>query len=85
MESFQKNEFKNQGKSSSPLAIDAAARSGQHESGIHFPMEENFKQIKDKTVEAYDSSLQSLRQNPIKSIAIALGLGVAAGYFLKRK
>jgi ElaB/YqjD/DUF883 family membrane-anchored ribosome-binding protein len=48
-------------------------------------MEDSFKQIKSKTIEAYDSSLQTVRQNPIKSLAVALGLGVAAGYLLKRK
>jgi len=47
----------------------------------HFPMEETLKQIKTKTVEAYDSSVQLVRRNPIKSVAVALGVGALAGYF----
>lgn len=86
METTATNEFKSQVKPKSPLAVDqAASRHSTSSSEIHFPMEETFKQIKTKTVEAYDSSIQMVRQNPVKSLAIALGLGVAAGYFLKRR
>ena len=50
-----------------------------------FPMAETFKQIKSKTVEAYDSSIQVVRENPVKSLAVALGVGLATGYLLKRR
>lgn len=52
---------------------------------MHFPMEETFTEIKSKTTEVYDSSIQLVRKNPIKSLAVALGVGVATGYFLKRR
>lgn len=86
METATTNDFKTQVKQKSPLAVDqAASKHGTSSSEIHFPMEETFKQIKTKTAEAYDSSIQVVRKNPVKSLAIALGLGVAAGYLLKRK
>lgn len=86
MEPASTNDFKSQVKQKTPLAVDqASSRHGSSSSEMHFPMEETFKQIKEKTTEAYDSSIQVVRQNPVKSLAIALGLGVAAGYLLKRR
>jgi ElaB/YqjD/DUF883 family membrane-anchored ribosome-binding protein len=78
------NEFKPQVKNKAPLAVDQGQKhSSSYES--HFPMEDTFKQIRTKTTEAYDSSIQVVRQNPVKSLAIALGIGAAAGYLLKRR
>ena len=85
METAATNDFKSQVKQKSPLAVDQASSRHSSSSEVHFPMEETFKQIKNKTAEAYDSSIQVVRQNPVKSLAIALGLGVAAGYLLKRR
>lgn len=86
METASTNDFKTQVKQKSPLAVDqAGSRHSSSSSEVHFPMEETFKQIKAKTAEAYDSSIQIVRQNPVKSLAIAVGLGVAAGYLLKRR
>lgn len=85
METATTSDFKTQVKQKSPLAVDQAGRHNATLSEVHFPMEETFRQIKNKTVEAYDSSIQVVRQNPVKSLAIAMGLGVAAGYLLKRR
>jgi ElaB/YqjD/DUF883 family membrane-anchored ribosome-binding protein len=52
---------------------------------IEKPLEETYNQIKTKTVDAYDSSIQMVRQNPVKSLAVALGIGVAAGYLLRHR
>jgi ElaB/YqjD/DUF883 family membrane-anchored ribosome-binding protein len=79
------NEFKPQVKSKSPLAVDQSQKHNSSSYETHFPMEETFKQIRAKTTEAYDSSIQVVRQNPVKSLAIALGIGAAAGYLLKRR
>lgn len=79
------NEFKSQLKNKSPLAVDQSQRHAQSAHDSHFPMEETFNQIKAKTTEAYDTSIQVVRQNPVKSLAIALGIGAAAGYLLKRR
>ena len=85
METAATNEFKPQMKPKSPLAVDQAAKHSQSAHESSFPMSETFNQIKTKTVEAYDSSIQVVRQNPVKSLAVALGLGVAAGYLLRRR
>lgn len=52
---------------------------------IEKPMEEAYYKVKTSTIDAYDSSIQVVRRNPVKSLAIALGVGVAAGYFLKSR
>jgi ElaB/YqjD/DUF883 family membrane-anchored ribosome-binding protein len=52
---------------------------------IEKPLEETYNQIKTKTIDAYDSSIQVVRQNPVKSLAVALGIGVAAGYLLRHR
>jgi ElaB/YqjD/DUF883 family membrane-anchored ribosome-binding protein len=72
-------------KSKSPLLVDQANRHGFSEHDSVFPITETFNQLRTKTVEAYDSSIQVVRRNPVKSLAVAIGLGVAAGYFLKRR
>jgi ElaB/YqjD/DUF883 family membrane-anchored ribosome-binding protein len=79
-------DFKNQVKQKIPLAVDQTGKvtHSTHESGI-FPIAETFKEIRAKTAEAYDSSIQVVRKNPVKSLAVALGLGLAAGYLLKRR
>lgn len=49
------------------------------------PLEETYNKIKTKTVNAYDSSIQVVRQNPVKSLAVAFGIGLATGYLLKHR
>jgi len=85
MEATATNDFKAQSKSKSPLAVDQSQRDGQSSFESHFPMEETFNQIKQRTSDAYDSSIQLVKRNPLSSIAIALGVGAAAGYLLKRR
>ena len=52
---------------------------------VRNPVERTFRDLKVKTEEAYESSIHMVQENPVKSIAIALGLGMAAGYLLKRR
>jgi ElaB/YqjD/DUF883 family membrane-anchored ribosome-binding protein len=85
METSTANDFKTQNKIKLPLAVDQSSKHSSMSHESHFPMEETFNQIKTKTVDAYDSSIQTVKRNPVKSLAIALGLGVAAGYLLKRR
>lgn len=80
------NEFKNQTPPKIPLDIDRTRRGARSTFDSNdFPMTETFKQIKSKTVEAYDSSIQVVRENPVKSLAVALVVGLATGYLLKRR
>lgn len=80
METAATHDFKNKLESKFPPIPDR-----EPAIEMHFPMEETFSEIKSKTTEAYDSSIQLIRKNPIRSLAIALGIGVATGYFLKRR
>jgi ElaB/YqjD/DUF883 family membrane-anchored ribosome-binding protein len=41
--------------------------------------------LKEETLESYDSSIQLIRKNPVTSIAIATGVGVAIGMFIKSR
>lgn len=79
------NEFKPQTKTKSPLAVDQSPRNKTSIVSGLFPLEETYNQIKSKTLESYDSSLQMVKRNPIRSLALALGVGAAAGYLLKRR
>jgi ElaB/YqjD/DUF883 family membrane-anchored ribosome-binding protein len=79
-------EFKDQVSQKIPLAVDHSIKEARSMlESIEKPIEETYNKIKTKTVEAYDSSIHVVRQNPVKSLAIALGVGVAAGYLLKRR
>jgi ElaB/YqjD/DUF883 family membrane-anchored ribosome-binding protein len=79
-------EFKDQVSQKIPLAVDHSIKEARSMlESIEKPIEETYNKIKTKTVEAYDSSIHVVQQNPVKSLAIALGVGVAAGYLLKRR
>lgn len=41
--------------------------------------------LKDETVEAYDSSIQVIRKNPVTSVAVATGVGIIIGMFFKNR
>ena len=86
METNATNDYKNQMKGKSPLmAVNEAVKQGQATIERHFPKENTFKKISNKTVEAYDTSISAIRRNPITSIAVALAVGATAGYLLKRR
>jgi ElaB/YqjD/DUF883 family membrane-anchored ribosome-binding protein len=80
------NDFKEQVIQKIPLEVDHSLKEARSMlESIEKPLEETYNKIKTRTVEAYDSSIQVVRQNPVKSLAIALGVGLAAGYLLKRR
>jgi len=80
------NEVKDQAMPKIPLAVDHAVKEGRNMfSSMEKPLEETYDKIKTRTVEAYDSSIQYVRQNPVRSLAVALGVGLATGYILKRR
>lgn len=85
METTNVNEYKSQMKNKSPLPIDQAGKGHQQAFGTHYPLEEKVVQVKNKTIQAYSSSVNLVRNNPIKSVALALGLGVAVGYIMKKR
>ena len=80
-------EFKDQGMSKNPLDVERTTNGASRfmTESSDFPIAETFKQMKSKTVEVYDSSIQVVRENPVKSMALALGLGLATGYLMKRR
>jgi ElaB/YqjD/DUF883 family membrane-anchored ribosome-binding protein len=82
-----KNDFFTQLKNKAPLAVDKASHGGHDvmESVESFSLQETFNDIKEKTEETWNSSLKVVRNNPVKSLAIALSLGLAAGYLFKRR
>lgn len=86
METSTTNDYKNQMKAKSPLmAVNESAKHNQSTPERHFPKEDTFKKISNKTIEAYDSSISVIRRNPLTSMALALALGATAGYLLKRR
>lgn len=85
METTNVNEYKSQMKNKSPLPIDQASKSHPQSFGSHYPLEERVAQVKNKTIQAYSSSVNLVRNNPIKSMAVALGLGMAVGYIMKKR
>lgn len=75
------NEFKK-----IPVKIDHAVKESRSMfESIEKPIEETYNKIKAKTVDVYDSSIEVVRENPVKSLAVALGVGLAAGYLLRRR
>jgi ElaB/YqjD/DUF883 family membrane-anchored ribosome-binding protein len=69
-----------------PLSVDHTMKTSHSLfESIEKPIEETYDKLKTKTVDAYNSSIQVVRHNPVKSLATALGLGMVAGYFLKRR
>lgn len=48
-------------------------------------IQKTWEEFESMTEEAYNSSLHVIRNNPAKSVALAFGVGLAAGYFLSRK
>lgn len=79
------NEFKDQ-VSKTPVAVDHAMKMTHSMfDSIEKPIEETYNKIKTKTVDTYDSSMQMVRRNPVKSLAIAIGVGALTGYLLKRR
>jgi ElaB/YqjD/DUF883 family membrane-anchored ribosome-binding protein len=79
-------DFKDQVTHKVPLAVDHSIKEARSLfESIERPIEETYGKLKKTTVEAYDSSIHTVRENPVKSLAIALGVGVAAGYLLKRR
>ncbi len=79
------NEFKDH-VSKIPVSVDHAMKTSHSMfESIEKPLEETYNKIKTKTVDTYDSSIQMVRQNPVKSLAIAIGVGALTGYLLKRR
>lgn len=85
METTNANEFKSQMKNKSPLAIDQTERQQHQSFGSHYPLEESVKQARTKTIQAYSQSVTLVKNNPLKSVVAALGLGLAVGYIMKRR
>jgi ElaB/YqjD/DUF883 family membrane-anchored ribosome-binding protein len=89
MENVATNDFKSQQmKGKLPLvAVNEANKQTQSGSGHerHFPKEDILKSMTSKSAEAYDSTVQVVKRNPITSLAVAAAVGVAAGYFLRRR
>jgi ElaB/YqjD/DUF883 family membrane-anchored ribosome-binding protein len=79
------SDFKNQPKAKSPLAVDQVNRHEVSSMEKNLTMEERLNLIRSKTAETYNSSIQLVRRNPVKSMALALGVGAAVGYLLKRR
>jgi ElaB/YqjD/DUF883 family membrane-anchored ribosome-binding protein len=80
------NESRGESMSKIPLAVDHAIKSSQSLfESMEKPMEDAYSKMKTKTIDAYDSSIQVVKYNPIRSLAIALGVGALAGYLLKRR
>lgn len=79
-----KNQFNakaNQVADKASHVVDRVKRAG--ESLLDSPVAEQFSDkmadFRDRSVEAYDSSIELVRRNPVASIATALGIGVIAG------
>ena len=85
METTNASEFKSQMKNKSPLPIDQSVNQQLSSFRSHHPLEDSVKQVKTKTIEAYSSSVNLVKNNPLKSVAVALGLGMAVGYIMKKK
>lgn len=80
------NEFKDQLNTKNPLKVDHSRTDmSSYFDSIEKPLEEAYDKIKSESIHAYDSSIKIVRQNPVKSLAMALGVGLAAGYLLKRR
>ena len=54
-------------------------------SAEHGSIGESIHHMKDQTVQAYNSSIEIVRRNPVKSLATALGLGVIVGLVARRR
>lgn len=55
------------------------------ESPVAEELVETFHGLQDRTVETYESSVELVRRNPVRSLAVAVGIGFLAGWILKRR
>ena len=68
-------------------AVDRARRAGEEflETPISERMTEAWDGIRTRSVDAYDTSVASVRRNPAAWLGAALGVGVIAGLFFGRR
>lgn len=67
-------------------AVDRARRAGEEflETPLSERMSDTFSNIRERSVEAYDSSVAAVRRNPAAWLGAALGVGVICGLFFGR-
>lgn len=85
-----KKELNNINSKASAVAKSAAnkARSATEElidSSNPHQLTERLQDYRDRGVELYDASMDRVRENPMTSLAIAMGLGFIAGLFMRRR
>lgn len=68
-------------------AVDRARRAGEEflETPVAERIQEGFKNIRTKSMDAYDSSVATIRRNPVAWLGAALGCGIVAGLLFGRR
>lgn len=79
------NDYKKTMNKQATHAVDSIKNAGENfvDSSLGHQIADTAKEYKERTVEFYDSTLERVRANPFPAIAIALGLGVVAGFALR--